>query len=71
MRIQFDATNLLSDITGKGSSRPPSWASCSTSTLSTRRASSLAKKFTFALRGRPGYDEYRKQFAAYEKKRNL
>lgn len=29
----------------------------------------LGKKFTFALMGRPGYDEYRQQFAAYEKKR--
>jgi glucose-6-phosphate isomerase len=29
----------------------------------------LGKKFTFALMGRPGYDEYRKKFADYEEKR--
>jgi glucose-6-phosphate isomerase len=29
----------------------------------------LGKKYTFALMGRPGYDEYRKQYAAYESKR--
>lgn len=29
----------------------------------------LGKKFTFALMGREGYDEYRQAFAAYEKKR--
>ena len=29
----------------------------------------LGKKFTFALMGRPGYDEYRKRFAEYEEKR--
>ncbi len=29
----------------------------------------LGKKFTFALMGRAGYDDYRKQFAAYEEKR--
>lgn len=29
----------------------------------------LGKKYTFALMGRPGYDEYRKQYAEYEQKR--
>jgi glucose-6-phosphate isomerase len=29
----------------------------------------LGKKFTFALMGRPGYDEWRQQFADYEAKR--
>lgn len=29
----------------------------------------LGKKYTFALMGRPGYDEYRKQYAQYEAKR--
>jgi glucose-6-phosphate isomerase len=29
----------------------------------------LGKKYTFALMGRPGYDEYRKQYADYEQKR--
>jgi glucose-6-phosphate isomerase len=29
----------------------------------------LGKKFTFALMGRPGYDEYRDKFTAYEKQR--
>jgi glucose-6-phosphate isomerase len=29
----------------------------------------LGKKYTFALMGRSGYDEYRRQFAAYEAKR--
>ncbi len=31
----------------------------------------LGKKFTFALMGRKGYDEYRQEFAAYEKKRGV
>jgi glucose-6-phosphate isomerase len=30
----------------------------------------LGKKFTFALMGRPGYDEWRKQYADYEAKRS-
>jgi glucose-6-phosphate isomerase len=29
----------------------------------------LGKKYTFALMGRPGYDEYRTQYAEYEQKR--
>jgi glucose-6-phosphate isomerase len=29
----------------------------------------LGKKYTYALMGRPGYDEYRKQYADYESKR--
>jgi hypothetical protein len=29
----------------------------------------LGKKFTFGLMGRKGYEEYRTQFDAYEKKR--
>jgi glucose-6-phosphate isomerase len=29
----------------------------------------LGKKYTFALMGRPGYDEYREQYADYEQKR--
>jgi glucose-6-phosphate isomerase len=29
----------------------------------------LGKKYTYALMGRPGYDEYRQRYAAYEEKR--
>jgi len=29
----------------------------------------MGKKYTFALMGRKGYDEFSKEFAAYEKKR--
>jgi hypothetical protein len=29
----------------------------------------LGKKFTFALMGRQGYDEYRQRFEQYEEKR--
>jgi glucose-6-phosphate isomerase len=29
----------------------------------------LGKKFTYGLMGRPGFEQYRRQFAAYEKKR--